>query len=69
MADKNAFCGSNVGKFLLYMAVIVLCIAAILYMLMHAKPSIAPAVKDGGSKSSLQSPVVVPGFPLHVVRA
>ena len=57
--NKQVFCGSNVGRFLLYLAAIGLCLATILYMLMHAKPSIAPAVKDGGRKSSLSSPAFV----------
>jgi hypothetical protein len=57
--NKQVFCGRNVGKFMLYLAVIGLCLATILYMLMHAKPSIAPAVKDGSRKSGLSSPTLV----------
>jgi hypothetical protein len=51
MAEETKFCTSNVLQYLMYVALIALCLSGIVYLLMHARPQIAPQVKhDAASR-------------------
>lgn len=59
MGEETEFCTKNVLHYLMYVALIALCLTGIVYLLMHARPQIAPKVKqDTQSELSLPLPVV-----------
>jgi hypothetical protein len=61
MGDDTQFCTRNVLHYLMYIALIALCLTGIVYLLMHARPQIAPQVKQG-THSEIS-------FPLPVLRS
>jgi hypothetical protein len=46
MEQEQSFCTRNVAQYLMYVALIALCVLGIFYLLMHARPQIAPQVKS-----------------------
>lgn len=60
MAKEQSIGGKDMLRFLMYMGIIAICIAALLYMLLNAHPREAPKVKNTGSKSQLSYPALRP---------
>ena len=57
MADDPEFCSKHVLNYLMYIALIAVCVAGIVYLLMHARPEIAPQVKHDAN-SRLTQPLL-----------
>ncbi len=54
MEEGQRFCTKNVLQYLMYVALIALCLMGIFYLLLHARPQIEPNVKP--EKSQLAQP-------------
>ena len=67
MEEETKFCTRNVLQYLMYVALIGLCLSGIVYLLMHARPQITPQVK-GDTHSRLALPSS-PSFHLPACRA
>jgi hypothetical protein len=65
MAQDQNFGSKNILRFLMYIALIALCVAAILYMLINAHPREAPKVKEGQPTSHLIGPSHDSALPQH----
>lgn len=45
MEEEQRFCTRNILQYLMYVALIALCVTGIFYLLMHARPQVAPGVR------------------------
>lgn len=45
MGEEPRFCTKNILQYLMYIALIALCLSGIFYLLMHARPQVEPSVK------------------------
>jgi hypothetical protein len=55
---ETSFGGRNIGRFLLYLAIGALCIAAIVYMLLNTRPEVNPKVEHPQGPSMLVLPSI-----------
>ncbi len=54
MAEETPFSSKHILHYFMYIALIAICMAGILYLLMHARPQIAPSVKHDSSSQLLR---------------